>query len=574
MLPAEPPGEAAGRPTGLLLDIGGVVHSTGVHLVGRLAAREPAMRPVIEEIGGIASDRDELWQRMLRRQVSEREYWAQRAAQFGDAVGESWDTRAMMDRFYQLPTHEWLCTATVGLMADAKAAGLRLGALTNDMTAFHGPEWVAQQEHLKLFDVIVDASLTGVMKPDPRAFRSGAEALGLPPEQIVFLDDMPWNVEGARQAGMTAVRVPWDDPGPAIDTARKLLGLLGNQEGCWGLGRSRHATRPHRHHGRPPAGEDPRAAQPGRRAGRGDPGHADRAGPHLHHAVPAGRLGHRRRPGRCGPRRRGSGPPRGRRRTRDLVTGSENTVVVGATGAIGQAVVRRLVRRGLPVLAVARSQDDLDKLAAAHELVTPCPADIGRNDAIQAIGSALDGLGGADGTVRMAVFAAGLPVRGSADGIDPDALAAGSNIKAGGLLRLLHAVRGRLVRGSRFVTFAGSLGLEPRAHEAGPGAVNAAVFNLMRQVSLLYGPRGVTTHTLSPGPADTPRLRRIVAAVAAERGVAEADVWQEYVAQNSLGRLPTADELAWAVELLLDPEADLLHGSVLYLDAGGHRGIH
>ena len=40
------------------------------------------------------------------------------------------------------------------------------------------------------------------------------------------------------------------------------------------------------------------------------------------------------------------------------------------------------------------------------------------------------------------------------------------------------------------------------------------------------------------------------------------------------GRLPTADELAWAVELLLDPEADVLHGSVLYLDSGGHRGIH
>ena len=226
-------------------------------------------------------------------------------------------------------------------------------------------------------------------------------------------------------------------------------------------------------------------------------------------------------------------------------------VVVGATGTIGQAVIRRLTRRGLPVLAVARGQDDLAKLASADELVTPCPADIGSNDAIAAIGSALTGL---EGPVRMAVFAAGLPVRGSADTIDPDALAIGSNIKVGGLLRLLHAVRDRLVPGSRFVTFAGSLGLEPRAHEAGPGAVNAAVFNLMRQISLLYGPRGVTTHTLSPGPADTPRLRRIVAAVAAERGAAEDDVWQEYVAQNSLGRLPTADELAWAVEMLLDPE--------------------
>ena len=259
------------------------------------------------------------------------------------------------------------------------------------------------------------------------------------------------------------------------------------------------------------------------------------------------------------------------------MTGAGQAVVVGATGTIGQAVIRRLTGRGMPVLAVARGQDDLTKLASADELVTPCPADIGSNDAIRAISSALtglDGLNGVVGSVRMAVFAAGLPVRGSADSIDPDALAAGSNIKAGGLLRLLHAVRDRLVPGSRFVTFAGSLGLEPRAHEAGPGAVNAAVFNLMRQISLLYGPRGVTTHTLSPGPADTPRLRRIVAAVAAERGAAEEEVWQEYVAQNSLGRLPTADELAWAVELLLDPEADVLHGSVLYLDAGGHRGIH
>ena len=218
-------GPAAGRLSGLLLDIGGVVHRTGVNLVPRLAETEPAMKPVLERIGGIAGEQDELWQQVLRHQIGEREYWAHRAAELGAAVGETWDFRDLMDRFYALPEQEWLCAGTIELMTDAKAAGLRLGALTNDMTAFHGPEWVARQEHLKLFDVIVDASLTGVMKPDPRAFRGGAEALGLPPGQIVFLDDMPWNVEGARQAGMTAVRVPWDDPGPAIDTARNLLDL-------------------------------------------------------------------------------------------------------------------------------------------------------------------------------------------------------------------------------------------------------------------------------------------------------------------------------------------------------------
>lgn len=243
-------------------------------------------------------------------------------------------------------------------------------------------------------------------------------------------------------------------------------------------------------------------------------------------------------------------------------------VVVGATGTIGAAVVRRLADRGLRVLAVARSADALAGLAGAVPAVVPCVADIGTNASSAVIAAALDG------PVRMAVFAAGLPVRGSVDTIDPALLAVGADIKLGGLLRLVNGVRDRLVPGSRIVSFAGSLGLEPRAGEAGPGVINAGVFNLMRQLSLVYGPRGVTTHTISPGPADTPRLRRIVEAVAAERNQSFDEVWASYVAENSLGRLPTADEVAWAVTVLLDPEADLLHGSVLYLDAGGHRGIH
>ena len=218
MPPASPPG-------GLLLDIGGVVHATGIHLVGRLAEAEPAMRPVLERIGGVASEKDELWQQMLRHEITERRYWAQRAAELGAAVGETWDTRAMMVRMYELPQQDWLRGEMVDLMADTRAAGLRLGALTNDMTDFHGAEWVARQEHLKLFDVIIDAGLLGILKPDPRAFGRAAGELGLAAEQIVFLDDMPANVEGARRAGLIAVRVPWDDPGPAIDTARELLGL-------------------------------------------------------------------------------------------------------------------------------------------------------------------------------------------------------------------------------------------------------------------------------------------------------------------------------------------------------------
>ena len=45
-------GPAAGRLAGLLLDIGGVVHSTGVRMVERLAETEPAMRPVSRRSAG------------------------------------------------------------------------------------------------------------------------------------------------------------------------------------------------------------------------------------------------------------------------------------------------------------------------------------------------------------------------------------------------------------------------------------------------------------------------------------------------------------------------------------------
>jgi NAD(P)-dependent dehydrogenase (short-subunit alcohol dehydrogenase family) len=112
-----------------------------------------------------------------------------------------------------------------------------------------------------------------------------------------------------------------------------------------------------------------------------------------------------------------------------------------------------------------------------------------------------------------------------------------------------------------------------RTHAEGPGSINAGVFNLMRHISLLYGPEGVTLHTVSPGPAGTPRLRRVVTKVAEERGEPFEEVWQTYLDQNSLGRLPTIDEVAWAIEMLLASKADAMHGAVLYIDARGHKGI-
>ncbi|NKY65767.1 SDR family oxidoreductase [Gordonia rubripertincta] len=234
---------------------------------------------------------------------------------------------------------------------------------------------------------------------------------------------------------------------------------------------------------------------------------------------------------------------------------------------MGTVITDRLVTRGLRVVAVGRDRAALDTLAATSELIAVCPTDIGDDRAVADIRAAIDG------PVQLALFAAGLPVRGSADTIDPHALATAANIKTGGVVRLLHAVRDHFVPGSRFVSIAGSLGIEPGPLDAAPGTANAALLNLMRQISALYGPRGVTAHTIAPGPIDTPRLRAFAARESAETGRPVEEIWDTYVARTSLGRLPTLSEIAWLVDVLLAPEAAVLHGAVLTADGGVRHGI-
>lgn len=219
------PGGAGPRRQGLLLDIGGVVLVGGPILAGRLAARHPAQRAVVDRVGGLGSATDTLWQQMLAGTVSERSYWATRAAELGAAVGQDWQARDLMTRMFDLPRSEWLVTAMVDLMADTRQSGMPLVALTNDLTDFHGRDWIAAQEFFGLFDTIVDAAATGVLKPHPDAFAAGIAAVGLPAADILYLDDMPWNVDAAVAAGLVAHQVLHDDPGAAVTWARERLGL-------------------------------------------------------------------------------------------------------------------------------------------------------------------------------------------------------------------------------------------------------------------------------------------------------------------------------------------------------------
>ncbi len=245
----------------------------------------------------------------------------------------------------------------------------------------------------------------------------------------------------------------------------------------------------------------------------------------------------------------------------------ELAVVVGATGAFGRQIVARLCASNLDVVAVARSAESLGELAGLNRGLIPCVADIASDDAEAAIRAVLDR------PVRMVVHGPGVAVVGGILDAPTAALVDAVNIKVGGLLRLTRAVDERLVKGSRLVAIGGHYGFEPTAYAASAGIANAALVNAVRQLSLAYGVRGVTAHLLAPGPADTERLHRVAADRGRQRGISAEAVLQEMCAESSIGAFTTPAQVAWAVSLLLAPEADAMTGSTLMLDSGRRRGL-
>lgn len=244
-------------------------------------------------------------------------------------------------------------------------------------------------------------------------------------------------------------------------------------------------------------------------------------------------------------------------------------VLVGATGSMGQVIARRLARRGLRVIAVARSADALAELCGSVEAgIEACVADISSDSASPLISAAVG-----DMPVRMVVHGPGVATAGGVLSAPTEAVVDAVNIKVGGMMRLVRAVDKQLLHGSRLIAIGGHYGFEPTAYAATAGVCNAALANLIRQYSWAYGERGVTAHLVAPGPADTDRLRRIAETIARRDGTTADAVLQEMKKESAIGAFTTVEQIAWGIETLLAPEADALAGSTLFMDAGRRRGL-
>jgi epoxide hydrolase-like predicted phosphatase len=91
--------------------------------------------------------------------------------------------------------------AMVSAVRAARSAGVRTGLISNSWG--HGR--YDRSQFPDLFCGWVISGEVGLRKPSPEIYRLGAEAIGLPPEECVFVDDLPGNLKPARELGMATV---------------------------------------------------------------------------------------------------------------------------------------------------------------------------------------------------------------------------------------------------------------------------------------------------------------------------------------------------------------------------------
>lgn len=219
-------------PKALVLDFGGVISKT-MFETHDLSEQALGLAPgTLAWPGPFDPARDPLWRQMQADEITERDYWHIRAAETGKLIGEDWhDMQSFVIRARGAEPDKVIRPEMRETIARVKAAGFRLAILSNELDLFYGKDFRRKLPLLDDFELIVDATYTGILKPDLRAYQAITETLGVKASECVFVDDQARNINGAATAGMITVHFDVTAPARSCSEALSHFGLPGLQQG-------------------------------------------------------------------------------------------------------------------------------------------------------------------------------------------------------------------------------------------------------------------------------------------------------------------------------------------------------
>jgi putative hydrolase of the HAD superfamily len=132
------------------------------------------------------------------RGLDARAYWSM-------VIGDQFGDDGVLGELISLDLESWseLNKDTLDILAELHRRGTSLSLLSN--APHELADMLTGHPVLEPFDHLLFSARLGVMKPDPAVFAAALQTMSRPPDEVLFIDDRPVNVEGARAAGLHAL---------------------------------------------------------------------------------------------------------------------------------------------------------------------------------------------------------------------------------------------------------------------------------------------------------------------------------------------------------------------------------